>query len=66
VPDNTKPPRYFFEPPPLGARAIMTAIEEIGRAHGLERPRVAYKRTERGEHCIAIIFPGWRRSEDVG
>jgi hypothetical protein len=37
---------------PLGARALMTAIEEIGRAHNLDRPRVAYKRTEAGEHCV--------------
>jgi hypothetical protein len=42
----------------------MTAMEEIGRAHGLERPRVAYKKTEAGEHCVAIIFPGWRRPAD--
>jgi hypothetical protein len=42
----------------------MTALEEIGRSHGLERPRVAYKKTDGGEHCVAIIFPGWRRRED--
>jgi hypothetical protein len=42
----------------------MTAIEEIGRAHNLDRPRVIYKRTEAGEHCVAILFPGWRRSGD--
>ena len=63
-PDNTKPPRYLFEPPPLGARVLMTAIEEISRTHGLERPRVAYKKSDGGEHVIALIFPGWRRPED--
>ena len=60
-PDDTKPPRYLFEPPPLGARVIMTAIEEVSRSHGLDRPRVAYKKTEAGEHCVALFFPGWRR-----
>ena len=62
-PDNTRPPRYSNDPPPLGARAIIIAIEEIGRANSLDRPRVAYKKTENGEHCIAIIFAGWRRPE---
>jgi len=64
VPDNTKPPRYLFEPPPLGARAIMTAVEEIARMQGLERPRVAYKKNDHDEHVIALIFPGWRRPTD--
>ncbi len=63
-PDNTKPPRYLFEPPPLGARALMTAIEEMSLAHGLERPRVAYKKNDSNEHVIALIFPGWRRPAD--
>jgi hypothetical protein len=58
-----RPPRSSNEAPPLGARAIMTAIEEIGRAQP-GPPRVAYKTTEAGEHCVAILFPGWRRSRD--
>jgi hypothetical protein len=63
VPDNTRPPRYIFEPPPLGARTIMVQIEEIARSNGLEHPRVAYKKTDGGEHCVALIFPGWRRPD---
>jgi len=61
-PDNTRPPRNLSENPPLGARTIMVAVEEIARAHDLERFRVAYKRTDNGEHCVALIFAGWRRS----
>jgi hypothetical protein len=61
-PDNTKPPRNFFESPPLGARVIMTAVEEIARAQELQCPRVAYKKNDRNEHVIALIFAGWRRS----
>jgi hypothetical protein len=64
MPDNTKPPRSSFEAPPLGARAVMTAIKEIGRAHDLEHPRVVYKTTDKGEHCVALVFPGWRRPKD--
>jgi len=64
VPDNTKPPRYDFEPPPLGARTIMTAVEEIARSHDLERFRVAYKKNQTNEHVIALIFSGWRRSAE--
>jgi hypothetical protein len=60
-----RPPRYLFEPPPLGARVITTAIEEIGRAHGLDCPRVAYKKTDACEHCVALSFPRWRRPEDA-
>jgi hypothetical protein len=60
-PDNTRPPRYVFEPPPLGARVLMTAVEVLGRAHDLERPRVVYKKTDGGEHCIALVFAGWQR-----
>jgi hypothetical protein len=63
-PDNIKPPRYLFEPPPLGARAVMTAVEEIARAQGLERPRVAYKKNDNNEHVVALIFPGWRRENE--
>ena len=63
-PDNTKPPRNLFEPPPLGARVIMTAIEEIARAQELECPRVAYKKNDRNEHVVALIFAGWRRSAE--
>jgi hypothetical protein len=61
-PDNSKPPHTLFENPPLGARAIMSGVEEIARAHDLERFRVAYKRTDSGDHCVALIFAGWRRS----
>jgi hypothetical protein len=60
-PDNTKPPRSLFESPPLGARTIMVAVEEIARAQELERPRVAYKKNDSNEHVIALIFAGWRR-----
>lgn len=52
VPDNTKPPRSDFEAPPLGARVIMTAVEEVARAHDLERPRIAYKKNSANEHVI--------------
>ena len=63
-PDNTKPPRNLFEPPPLGARVIMTEIEEVGRSHRLEHPRVAYRKNEKGEHVIALLFAGWKRLGD--
>ena len=63
-PDNTRPPRYLFEPPPLGARVIMTQVEEIGRSQGLERPRVAYRKNDKGEHVVALIFAGWQRAGD--
>ena len=51
-PDSTKPPRTPFAPPPLGARVIMTEMEEVGRSHRLERPRVAYRKNEKGEHVV--------------
>jgi hypothetical protein len=63
-PDNTRPPRSTFQPPPLGVRPLAIAIEEIARAKRLDRPRVTYSQTEQGEHCVALIFPGWRRHEE--
>jgi hypothetical protein len=60
VPDNTRPPRNLVDPDPrptLGERAVMNEVEELARARGLERFRVAYKRNARDEHVIALIFP---------
>jgi hypothetical protein len=36
----------------------MLAVEEVARAKALPGARVAYKRNERGEHVVALIFAG--------
>lgn len=60
VPDNTRPPRHLVDPdsrPPLGVRALMSAVEDFVRGRKLVGARIAYKRNARGEHVVAIIFP---------
>ncbi len=60
MPDNTRPPRYLADPdprPPLGVRAVMTAVEDVARARKIAGFRVAYKANRAGEHVVALIFP---------
>jgi hypothetical protein len=58
MPDNTRPPRHFLDDrPTLGARAIMSDIEELAKARKLVDARVAYKKNAKGEHVVALIFP---------
>jgi hypothetical protein len=60
MPDNTRPPRHLLDPdqqPTLGARAVMSAVEVVGRTQELQHFRVAYKRNARGEHVVALIWP---------
>jgi hypothetical protein len=60
MPDNTRPPRNLIDPdrrPTLGVRAVMTAVEELARARGLEGFRVLYKRNSAEQHVVALIFP---------
>jgi hypothetical protein len=60
VPDNTRPARHLIDPdlrPPLGVRALMSAVEDLVRGRNLLGARIAYKRNARGEHVVAIIFP---------
>jgi hypothetical protein len=60
MPDNTRPPRHLVDPDPrptLGVRALMAAVEEVARAKGLREFRVGYKRNDRDEHVVALIFP---------
>jgi hypothetical protein len=60
VPDNARPPRHLVDPdsrPPLGVRALMSAVEDFVRGRKLVGARIAYKRNARGEHVVAIIFP---------
>lgn len=60
VPDNTRPPRHLVDPdsrPPLGVRALMSAVEDLARGRNVVGARIAYKRNAQGEHVVAIIFP---------
>ena len=43
--------------PTLGARVLMTELEQLARAKRLVGHRVVYKMNDRGEHVIALIFP---------
>jgi hypothetical protein len=62
VPDNTRPPRSpRQDPPTLGVRAIMGAIDQLAKARGLVGARVAYKMNAAGEHVVALIFPSQPR-----
>jgi hypothetical protein len=60
MPDNTRSPRYLVDPdrrPTLVVRALMNAVEELARARGILDARVMYKRNDRNEHVVAILFP---------
>lgn len=60
VPDNPRPPGRLVDPdprPPLGVRALMSAVEDLARGRNVVGARIAYKRNARGEHVVAIIFP---------
>ena len=60
MPDNTRPPRHLVDPdprPPLGVRALVSAVEDLVRGRNVVGARIAYKRNARGEHVVAIIFP---------
>jgi hypothetical protein len=63
MPDNTRPPRHVpqDDPPNLGTRALMSAIQDLANSKGLLSARVAYKRNARGEHVVALIFTGFER-----
>jgi hypothetical protein len=43
--------------PTLGARAVIRAVEEVARAKHLLGWRVGYKKNDKGEHVVALIFP---------
>jgi hypothetical protein len=43
--------------PTLGARVLMTEIEQLARAKHLVGHRIAYKMNAKGEHVVALIFP---------
>lgn len=43
--------------PTILARAIMSQLRDLKCVRDLTNARVLYKRTTRGEHCIAILFP---------
>jgi hypothetical protein len=61
MPDNTRPPRSPRETQPtLGARALMSAIDELAKVRGIVGARVAYKQNAAGEHVVALIFPSQR------
>ncbi len=64
MPDNTRPPRnlHIDDQPNLGTRALMTAVDELAKAHRLAGARVAYKRNAKGEHVVAVIFTGFERT----
>ena len=58
MPDNLRPPRHPpDDSPTLGVRAIMAAVEELAKARGIVKARVAYKKNAQGEHVVALIFP---------
>ncbi len=40
----------------------MRHIEELARARELVGARVAYKRNAKGEHVVALIFQGFKRT----
>jgi hypothetical protein len=63
MPDNTRPPRHVpqQEPPNLGTRALMTAIEQVVKERGLVGAPVAYKRNARGQHVVAVVFDSFER-----
>jgi hypothetical protein len=63
MPDNTRPPRHLpdDDPPNLGTRALMNAIDELAKDKGLVGARVAYKRNARGEHVVALIFSAFEQ-----
>jgi hypothetical protein len=62
VPDNTRPPRSTQQDPPtLGVRVIMSAVDELAQARGIVGARVAYKMNAAGEHVVALIFPSQPR-----
>ena len=42
--------------PTLGARALMGQIEKIAEAERLVGYRVAYKKNDKGEHVVALIY----------
>jgi hypothetical protein len=65
MPDNTRPPRSPHEDqgPNLGTRGLMNAVDELAKARGLVGARVAYKRNDRGEHVVALIFQSFGRHE---
>jgi len=64
MPDNSRPPRHLpnDDKPNLGTKAVMHQIEELASARGLVDARVAYKRNAKGEHVVALIFTGFKRS----
>lgn len=55
MPDNTRPPRNarLDDPPNLGTRALMRAIDELAKARGVADGRVATKRNAKGERSGA-------------
>ncbi len=52
---SDRPP--LRDEPTLGARVLMSEIEQIARAKHLVGFRVAYKRNANDEHVVALIFP---------
>ena len=45
--------------PTLGARALMGQIEKIAEAERLIGYRVAYKKNDKGEHVVALIYQSY-------
>ena len=42
--------------PTLGARMLMGKIEQLAKAERLVGYRVAYKKNDKGEHVVALIY----------
>jgi hypothetical protein len=65
MPGNTRPPRHVpeHEPPNLGTRALMHAIEDLAKTRGLVGARVAYKMNAQGQHVVAVIFESFSREQ---
>ena len=43
--------------PTLGAKVLMGQIRDLPFLRGLVGVRIAYKRNDRGEHVVAVIWP---------
>jgi hypothetical protein len=49
------------EGPPLGTHIFMAEVRELAAKKGFARFDVRYKKNAKGEHVVAIIWPGWKK-----